>query len=265
MGPLLHLHPMWPELLRLEDAMRRLATVDAVQATPGKPVPAEVTLIPPALELLPPPALSLAMPGRRQVAPLEGLPPDIEVSLEWRKQQIMRRWQHAVQVARARHQAQMAAVEISAWRDVQVAINNLRIQEAIGGPGAEEARKTREKIEQAVQGRITAEREKSEHELSEELARLARERDAAIAELEQEALSAAKERRIPSLPLPTAELDELARSAKLQWWMPEPVRDLGAEQRAALDELIQQYSDNLSAHAVAFRKTRERQLEGLRA
>ncbi len=252
-------------LAEIQRHIQRLASGEAAIEMPPARAAVDFTLVPPALELAPPSAVRIAIPGARRPQPVRGLPPDIEVSLQWKKQQVMRRWQRAVQVARARQQAKVAKLDAELWRQVQVALNNLRIQESLGGPGAADARKMREQIERNIAEKIEAARRRSEEELARELARLEAERDAELARLEREARDAARQRRVPVLELPTDELRELQAKTQLPW----PALSLdsnGAEsERQALADILKRRAEAARKVADAVDQARVRQIRGLQA
>jgi hypothetical protein len=251
LGALYPLHPLWPQLAALQQEVYQLA---AAEPTADQP-PALSTerfqpgLLRPLWGVAPPPAPTLSPPPWAPESwRAEALPPDLSVSLQWHTQRAVRRHQQALAQARAREQAWLAAQEAQLWREYQVALNNLRIRQAMGGPEAREASAAYQRALESLRGKLAAAQEEAQERLRQAAARLDADLQAELANLEQQARAAAQQRQVPALSTGADELAELEALLNLRWWVPEePAEAPPPELLAALSRRYQQARERQAA------------------
>ncbi len=265
-GPLLPLHPLWPALRAVEERARELSSGEEE----GAVAPAELPALPalartvPSLDLLPPPASpslppALALPE----APGDELPEDLRVSLEWRRGLAARRYRHEVSRARADETMRLAALDASLWREYQVAVNNLKIQEAMGGAAAAEARESRQRIMEVLEAKIAQARADSEERVAQRLRRLAEGLEDELARIAEEAQAQSQRRRLPMLD--TGRRDRLALEERLKLpWEPPSAETVEPPSRDLFPEMAARYRQALDRQQAAVREVRQAQARRLR-
>lgn len=224
LGPLLPLHPLWPEARRLHE--KALALQRSVVARAGAPVEMllETPLVEPLtlpepfgpgpLALTPAPAQPFDNPALRRH--LEGL----EQVLRWQRDRIEAKYARRMRQARAAEETALAKLEVELWQKAQVALNNLKIREAIGGIEGRQAREQREAIEAKIQRQVGAAREKAEQRLSALAEELARAKAQELAAVEAQLRSEAQPDVAAQLSTGAEDLAALQRALEMKWWQP---------------------------------------------
>ncbi len=266
-GPLLHLHPLWQALTALEQQANRLAVArededDSASLVELAPLPAP-ELVTPNLVLFTPPLLRELEPVPLLTATQEGLPEDLRVSLEWHKQLAYRRHRERVAAARAEATLASARVEADLWREYQVALNNLRIQEAVGGPGAAEASESHERILQALENRVAAAKAESAERLAQRLRELSLQLEEHLRQLELQARAEAEGRSVPVLDTGATDLRELQQRLRIDWWLPSP-KPVETSREDLFPELAARHKEALQQQQAAFVQSRKQQAARMR-
>lgn len=243
LGPLLSFHPLWPEARRLhETALVLLGSSEQGIVISHREPSWEMQLgeIPWLREPGAPglPDLTPAMPRPAETPGMRRYLDGVEEALRWRREMIEAKYARRFQEARAAEESSLAKLEVELWRKVQVAVNNLKIREAMGGPEGRRAHEQREAIESRLERQLQAARQEAEQRLAslaEELER-AKAREMATAE---EELRAEGEPEAPVEMNRGAEaLAALERALELRWWRPpEPRASLPPESAKVAGDL----------------------------
>lgn len=224
LGPLLPLHPLWPEARRLHE--KALALQKSVGASAGPPVEMllEMPLVEPLalseplgptpVALTPAAAQPFDNPAVRRY--LEGL----EEALRWQRERIEVKYAWRLQQARAAEETALAKLEVELWQKAQVALNNLRIREAIGGLEGRQAREQREAIEARLQRQVGAAREKAERRLSALADELSQAKAKELAAIEKQLRSESQPDVAAQLSTGAEDLAALQRALEMRWWRP---------------------------------------------
>ncbi|MCX7597409.1 MAG: hypothetical protein N2512_00885 [Armatimonadetes bacterium] len=268
-GPLLPLHPLWPEARRLHEKALVLLERPDQPITSGYSDPlwkTPLTEIPRLTQPVRPGPLELtpAVPRPGEIPTMPGYQDRIDEALRWRQEMIEAKYEKRLREHRAAEETSLAKLEIELWQRVQVALNNLRIREAMGGPEGSRAREQREAIESRVERQMQAAREEAEQRLAllaEELEQ-AKAKEMAAAEDE---LRAESQSEVPEQMAAGADaLAELERALELQWWLPpEPKASLPPELTRIAGELAhreKRVRQEQQAKLVAVRRAQAKRL-----
>ncbi|MCD6350699.1 MAG: hypothetical protein J7M26_01160 [Armatimonadetes bacterium] len=223
LGPLLSCHPLWPTLRAVQRQMWELGTKTAEEPMVAEelvPLPSFSPLVPRFDLPSPPRVKGLAPPPPPPGWESNELPEDLRVSLQWHQEQAVEQYRAELARVRAEETRRQAEAEAKLWREYQVALNNLKIQAAIGGPGADEAARLHEETMKILEQKVADLRQASQQRLA-----LARERLAAtlqdqLAQLEREAKAEYRRRNLPLLDTGASDRQALEEALQLKAWAP---------------------------------------------
>lgn len=235
LGPLLSLHPLWPEARRLhERALVLLGSSEQAvvisHRDPSWEMPlAEIPWLrqPGAPGL---PDLTPAMPRPAEIPSVRKYLDGVEEALHWRREMIEAKYARRFQEARAAEESSLAKLEVELWQKVQVAVNNLKVREAMGGPEGRRAREQREAIESRLERQLQAAREEAEHRLASLAEELAQAKAREMATAEEELRAEGQPEAPVEMDTGAEALAALERALELAWWAPpEPRASLPPE------------------------------------
>jgi hypothetical protein len=192
-----------------------------------------------------------------------GLPEDLRVSAEWQKQLALRRYQHQVAEVRAAESMRQAELEAGLWREYQVALNNLKIREAIGGPGAAEAAESRQHILDVLQKKLAQAEAESEKRMAERVHELGALLETKLAQIEEEAHAEARRRGVAMLDDGRRDREELQERLGLEWWEPDWEEALGPHPDL-FPQMAEQYEKTLKEQHRVARETMDTQARRMR-
>ncbi len=240
-GPLVVLHPLWPTARRLreraagleraargpvlspKDWLWRVQTTDFTRA--GIPTPPGA------------PTWTLEAAPTPTTIPQSTARADREALREVREERVRLRYDRRQQTAAAEEAFKLSQMEIDLWRKAQVALNNLKIQEAMGGPQAAEARDQQHEIADRIDKDMGDARQASAHRLAQAKADLDGKMATEIAQIRAE--TAQVEAAPPTISRATDDLKVLRSNLDMQWWLPEPPpMELSPETRAMAGALV---------------------------
>jgi hypothetical protein len=195
---------------------------DAPMDAGGMPTPpgAGTWLLEPAPSAVPEPA------GRESIEALRA----------WREERVRRRYQRREEQAKAEEAFKLSSQEIELWQKAQVALSNLRIQQAIGGPGAAQAKRQEQQIADNIERQMVEARAASERRLAGIVADLEAQMAKDLAAIRAEGVE--KPGGPPPISRGVEELRTLRSNLDMQWWLPEPpAMKLSAETRKMSEAL----------------------------
>ncbi len=232
-GPLAAMHPLWPTARRLRE---RAAGLEKAARSPALS-PKEWLWKVQASEFsrtgapTPPGAGSWTLEATPTAIPQPAGRADREALRAAREERVRLRYERRQQASAAEEAFKLSQMEIDLWRKAQVALNNLRIQEALGGPNAATAREQQQQIAANIDRQMGEATKASEQRRAQTKADLDTQRDAEIAQIRAEV--ADRQAAPPPISRATDELKALRSNLDMQWWLPEPPpMELSPETRA---------------------------------
>ena len=224
LGPLLSLHPLWSRARWLHEKALALQKGAETRAETFPESLWERPLVEPVALSLPigpaPPVLSSPPAQLSENPALRRYRQSLEEALLWQRERIEAKYARLLQEARAAEETGLVKTEVELWQKAQVALNNLKIREAMGGLEGRQAREQREAIEARLQRQLATAREKAERRLAEFAEEIEQAKAREIAAAEEEFRSEAQPDVTAQVNTGAEDLATLQRALEMKWWKP---------------------------------------------